>query len=69
MKQRQEVKQQCLRLSSKTTVMLDSISNYTRIPKGVLADMAMQDYLSDQIKTLGINVEYDDDEELIEADG
>jgi hypothetical protein len=68
MKQRQEVKQQCLRLSSKTTVMLDSISNYTRIPKGVLADMAMQDYLSDQIKTLGINVEYDD-EELIEADG
>ena len=69
MKQRQEVKQQCLRLSSKTTVMLDSISNYTRIPKGVLADMAMQDYLSDQIKTLGINVEYDDDEELIEVDG
>lgn len=68
MKNRQEVKQQCLRLSSKTTVMLDSISNYTRIPKGVLADMAMQDYLSDQIKTLGINVEYDD-EELIEADG
>jgi len=68
MKQRQEVKQQCLRLSSKTTVMLDSISNYTRIPKGVLADMAMQDYLSDQIKTLGINVEYDD-EELIETDG
>tara|TARA_B100001115_G_scaffold177408_1_gene165664 strand:+ start:398 stop:604 length:207 start_codon:yes stop_codon:yes gene_type:complete len=68
MKHRQEVKQQCLRLSSKTTVMLDSISNYTRIPKGVLADMAMQDYLSDQIKTLGINVEYDD-EELIEADG
>tara|TARA_Y100001938_G_C8094678_1_gene437297 strand:- start:2452 stop:2658 length:207 start_codon:yes stop_codon:yes gene_type:complete len=68
MRQRQEVKQQCLRLSSKTTVMLDSISNYTRIPKGVLADMAMQDYLSDQIKTLGINVEYDD-EELIEADG
>tara|TARA_R100001510_G_scaffold53819_1_gene55782 strand:+ start:774 stop:980 length:207 start_codon:yes stop_codon:yes gene_type:complete len=68
MKQRQEVKQQCLRLSSKTTVMLDSISNYTRIPKGVLADMAMQDYLSDQIKTLGINVEYDD-EELIEVDG
>ena len=48
--------------------MLDSISNYTRIPKGVLADMAMQDYLSDQIKTLGINVEYDD-EELIEVDG
>ena len=69
MKQRQEVKQQCLRLSSKTTVMLDSISNYTRIPKGVLADMAMQDYLSDQIKTLGINVEYNDDEELIEVDG
>ena len=69
MKQRQEVKQQCLRLSSKTTVMLDSISNYTRIPKGVLADMAMQDYLSDQIKTLGINVEYGDDEELIEVDG
>ena len=68
MKQRQEVKQQCLRLSSKTTVMLDSISNYTRIPKGVLAYMAMQDYLSDQIKTLGINVEYDD-EELIETDG
>ena len=68
MRQRQEVKQQGLRLSSKTTVMLDSISNYTRIPKGVLADMAMQDYLSDQIKTLGINVEYDD-EELIEADG
>lgn len=68
MKNRQEVKQQCLRLSSKTTVMLDSISNYTRIPKGVLADMAMQDYLSDQIKTLGINVEYDD-EELIEVDG
>ena len=68
MKQRQEVKQQCLRLSSKTTVMLDSISNYTRIPKGVLADMAMQDYLSDKIKTLGINVEYDD-EELIEVDG
>ena len=68
MKQRQEVKQQCLRLSSKTTVMLDSISNHTRIPKGVLADMAMQDYLSDQIKTLGINVEYDD-EELIETDG
>ena len=68
MRQRQEVKQQCLRLSSKTTVMLDSISNYTRIPKGVLADMAMQDYLSDQIKTLGINVEYDH-EELIEADG
>jgi hypothetical protein len=68
MKQRQEVKQQCLRLSSKTTVMLDSISNYTRIPKGVLADMAMQDYLSDQIKTLGIDIEYDD-EELIEADG
>ena len=68
MKQRQEVKQQCLRLSSKTTVMLDSISNYTRIPKGVLADMAMQDYLSEQIKKLGINVEYDD-EELIEADG
>ena len=68
MKHRQEVKQQCLRLSSKTTVMLDSISNYTRIPKGVLADMAMQDYLSDQIKTLGINVEYDE-EELIEADG
>jgi|TARA_Y100000015_G_scaffold6170_1_gene5649 hypothetical protein len=68
MKNRQEVKQQCLRLSSKTTVMLDSISNYTRIPKGVLADMAMQDYLSDQIKTLGIDIEYDD-EELIEADG
>ena len=68
MKNRQEVKQQCLRLSSKTTVMLDSISNYTRIPKGVLADMAMQDYLSDQIETLGINVEYDDDE-LIETDG
>ena len=68
MRQRQEGKQQCLRLSSKTTVMLDSISNYTPIPKGVLADMAMQDYLSDQIKTLGINVEYDD-EELIEADG
>ena len=68
MKQRQEVKQQCLRLSSKTTVMLDSISNYTRIPKGVLADMAMQDYLSDQIKTLGIDIEYDD-EELIEVDG
>ena len=68
MKQRQEVKQQCLRLSSKTTVMLDSISNYTRIPKGVLADMAMQDYLSNQIKTLGIDIEYDD-EELIEADG
>ena len=68
MKQRQEVKQQCLRLSSKTTVMLDSISNYTRIPKGVLADMAMQDYLSEQIKKLGINVEYDDGE-LIEADG
>lgn len=68
MKNRQEVKQQCLRLSSKTTVMLDSISNYTRIPKGVLADMAMQDYLSDQIKTLGINIEYDD-EELIETDG
>ena len=68
MRQRQEVKQQCLRLSSKTTVMLDSISNYTRIPKGVLADMAMQDYLSDQIKTLGINIEYDD-EEIIEADG
>ena len=68
MKNRQEVKQQCLRLSSKTTVMLDSISNYTRIPKGVLADMAMQGYLSDQIKKLGINIEYDD-EELIEADG
>jgi hypothetical protein len=68
MKNRQEVKQQCLRLSSKTTVMLDSISNYTRIPKGVLADMAMQDYLSDQIKTLGIDIEYDD-EELIEVDG
>ena len=68
MKNRQEVKQQCLRLSSKTTVMLDSISNYTRIPKGVLADMAMQDYLSDQIKTLGIDIEYDD-EELIDADG
>lgn len=68
MKQRQEVKQQCLRLSSKTTVMLDSISNYTRIPKGVLADMAMQDYLSNQIKTLGIDIEYDD-EELIEVDG
>ena len=68
MKNRQEVKQQCLRLSSKTTVMLDSISNYTRIPKGVLADMAMQDYLSDQIKTLGFDIEYDD-EELIEADG
>ena len=68
MKQRQEVKQQCLRLSSKTTVMLDSISNHTGIPKGVLADMAMQGYLSDQIKTLGINIEYDD-EEIIEADG
>ena len=68
MKQRQEVKQQCLRLSSKTTVMLDSISNHTRIPNGVLADMAMQGYLSDQIKTLGINIEYDD-EEIIEADG
>ena len=68
MKNRQEVKQQCLRLSSKTTVMLDSISSYTRIPEGVLADMAMQDYLSDQIKTLGIDIEYDD-EELIEADG
>ena len=68
MRQRQEVKQQCLRLSSKTTVMLDSISDHTRIPKGVLADMAMQDYLSEQIKKLGINVKYND-EELIEADG
>ena len=68
MRQRQEVKQQCLRLSSKTTVMLDSISDHTRIPKGVLADMAMQDYLSEQIKKLGINVEYND-EELIEEDG
>jgi|TARA_B100000035_G_scaffold150270_1_gene128076 hypothetical protein len=48
--------------------MLDSISDHTRIPKGVLADMAMQGYLSDQIKKLGINIEYDD-EELIEADG
>ena len=68
MRQRQEVKQQCLRLSSKTTVMLDSISDHTRIPKGVLADMAMQDYLSEQIKNLNINIE-DNDEELIETDG
>ena len=68
MKNRQEVKQQCLRLSSKTTMMLDSISSYTRIPKGALADMAMQDYLSEQIKNLNINIE-DNDEEVIETNG